>query len=48
MLPHEPQVVIFYYAQLAQDLMDRGMDANKASRPIAPTTPRPKTSSTCR
>jgi len=30
MLPREPQVVIFYYAQLAQDLMDRGMDPNKA------------------
>jgi thiol-disulfide isomerase/thioredoxin len=30
MLPHEAQVVIFYYAQLAQELMDHGMDANKA------------------
>src|SRR5262245_54318267 len=30
MLPHEPQVVIFYYAQLAEDLMDRGMDPKKA------------------
>ena len=29
-LPREPQVVIFFYAQLAQDLMDRGMDHAKA------------------
>jgi thiol-disulfide isomerase/thioredoxin len=29
-LPRESQVVVFYYAQLAQDLMDRGMDPNKA------------------
>jgi thiol-disulfide isomerase/thioredoxin len=30
MLPNDTQVVIFYYAQLAQDLMDRGMEAQKA------------------
>jgi thiol-disulfide isomerase/thioredoxin len=30
MLPREPQVVIFYYALLAQDVMDRGMDPMKA------------------
>ena len=29
-LPGEPQVVIFFYAQLAQDLMDRRMDKTKA------------------
>ena len=29
MLPNEPQIVIFYYAQLAQDIMDRGMDPKK-------------------
>jgi thiol-disulfide isomerase/thioredoxin len=29
MLPSEPQIVIFYYAQLAQDIMDRGMDPQK-------------------
>ena len=29
-LPKEPQVVVFYYGQLAQDLMDRGMEPMKA------------------
>src|SRR5262245_20278983 len=29
-LPNEPQVVVFYYGQLAQDLMDRGMEPAKA------------------
>jgi thiol-disulfide isomerase/thioredoxin len=29
MLPNETQIVIFYYAQLAQDIMDRKMDPQK-------------------
>jgi thiol-disulfide isomerase/thioredoxin len=30
LLPNEPQVVVFYYGQLSQDLMDRGMEPAKA------------------
>ena len=30
MLPHEPQVVVFFYAQLAEDVMDRGLNSKKA------------------
>ena len=30
-LPKDPQVVVFYYGQLAQDLMDRNMEPAKAS-----------------
>lgn len=30
MLPRDPQVVVFYYSQLAQDLMDRGMVPTRA------------------
>ena len=29
-LPPDPQVVVFYYGQLSQDLMDRGMEPRKA------------------